>query len=191
MRILGIETAGPLGSVALVENGRVIAGASLVAGRGGFSRWLIPAIERMLSDAGWSPADLDRLAVNRGPGSFTGIRIGVASAEGLAFGWDKPLIGVHGLEALGWQAAATAGDGSDGGDGGDECDGENPTVQAPLVLSMIDARHGNVFAAAYRFQSGAGVRAIPVVEAATWPAEEFLAAVHQAASNPDQTAAHP
>lgn len=176
MRLLGIETAAFAGGVALVEDGRVVAEYTLDAGKGGHSRWLVPAIQELLEAAGWSGDSLDALAVNRGPGSFTGIRIGVATAQGLAYGWDRPLWGVEGLEALAWQAVGSASAGA----------GNAGAPQSPrrVVLSLIDARHGNVYAAAYRTDGRTdGLILEPLVAAAAWAVEDFLEAVEQALEN--------
>lgn len=153
-----------------MDGGRVVAEHALDAGKGGHSRWLLVALGRLLADAGYGPGDLDALAVNRGPGSFTGIRIGISTAQGLAFGWDKPLLGVHGLEALAWQSVATASGAAPG----------RPT----WVLSMMDARHGNVYAAAYEWPGpgspATGPRPLARVEPAAWEAGQFLLRVKEA-----------
>jgi tRNA threonylcarbamoyladenosine biosynthesis protein TsaB len=94
--------------------------------RPGHATRLLGLAGEVLEAAGLRPADLDRLAVGVGPGSFTGLRIGVAAARGLAQGWDVELAGVSTLRAL----AAGA--------------------EGPAVAGVIDARRGEVFAAAWR-----------------------------------------
>lgn len=183
MRLLGIETAAFAGGVALVEDGRLVAEYTLDSGKGGHSRWLVPAIQELLEAAGWAGDALDGLAVNRGPGSFTGIRIGVATAQGLAYGWDKPLWGVEGLEALAWQAVAGAAGRSgvppepaENSGGAKESGAKGNRDGDRVVLSLIDARHGNVYAAAYRVVDG---DLQPLVAPAAWTVEEFLDAVQR------------
>jgi tRNA threonylcarbamoyladenosine biosynthesis protein TsaB len=89
---------------------------------------LLPAAEAVLQRAGWDWGDLDRLAVGVGPGSFTGLRIGLAAARGAALARGLELAGVSSLRAL--AAAAEA--------------------EAELVLAVLDARRGEVFAAGWR-----------------------------------------
>ncbi|MGE5179079.1 MAG: tRNA (adenosine(37)-N6)-threonylcarbamoyltransferase complex dimerization subunit type 1 TsaB, partial [Bacteroidota bacterium] len=87
--ILGIDTAGARGSIALVEEGRAVAEAPLP--EGGHSSGLAAAIERMLAARGLRVKDLAGIAVAEGPGSFTGLRIGLAWAKGAALGGAIPL----------------------------------------------------------------------------------------------------
>lgn len=93
--ILGIDTAGPRGSIALAEDGAAGAPASLP--EGGHSTGLAPAIERLLASRGLAVRDLAGIAVSSGPGSFTGLRIGLAWAKGAAIGASIPLalVGAH------------------------------------------------------------------------------------------------
>jgi len=103
VRILAIESSAKAASVALVEDGRLIAQNTQHAGLT-HSKTILPMIHSLLQDIGMGIADIDQIAVAHGPGSFTGIRIGVATAKGLAMGADKPLIGVSTLEAMAYQA---------------------------------------------------------------------------------------
>lgn len=109
MIVLGIDTAGPAGSVALVEAGEVL--ASLYVRRSStFSRPVLRSIDRLFDWTGCALADLGGLAVNVGPGAFTGIRVGLAMAQGLAMASGKPLVGCSAFEALvamapGWEGA--------------------------------------------------------------------------------------
>jgi tRNA threonylcarbamoyladenosine biosynthesis protein TsaB len=106
--VLGIETATALGGVAVVSGDGRILGEVTLLGRESHSERIIPAAGELLTALGASPADLAAVAVSRGPGSFTGLRTGVAAAKGLAFSRGIPLFGVSTLEAL----AAGAADGS-------------------------------------------------------------------------------
>ncbi len=127
MRVLAFDTAMPACSVAVVECGG--AGAEILAHRfepraRGHAEVLMDQIAETMSDAGVGYSDLDRLAVTTGPGTFTGVRIGVAAARGMALGTGLPLVGVTTLEAL-----AAAGAGLTGGS----------------VAAAIDARRGEVY----------------------------------------------
>jgi len=104
--ILGIDTAGPRGSIALAEDGR--AGEPVSLPQGGHSSALAPAIERLLGARHLSLSDLAGIAVSEGPGSFTGLRIGLAWAKGAALGAGIPLflIGAHEAAAHAARAAA-------------------------------------------------------------------------------------
>lgn len=99
MRMLAIETATLAQSVALVEDERLLAELSYEAkgNRGGL---LLPTVDRVLQKAGVAARDLDAVAVSVGPGSFTGLRVGLATAKGLALGAGALLVGVPTLEAL-------------------------------------------------------------------------------------------
>ncbi|MFH0794629.1 MAG: tRNA (adenosine(37)-N6)-threonylcarbamoyltransferase complex dimerization subunit type 1 TsaB, partial [bacterium] len=99
MRLLAIEAATFCGSIALMEDGEMRAlwnQDSLSS----YSELLLPAVKEILAKVGWTPADLDGIAVSRGPGSFTALRIGMSVAKTLAYGTGKPLVGVSTLEAL-------------------------------------------------------------------------------------------
>jgi tRNA threonylcarbamoyladenosine biosynthesis protein TsaB len=87
------------GSVALCQGERLIA-ESLLNVRSTHSEKLLKQIDLLLAEAGWQPADLDLLAAVTGPGSFTGLRIGIATVKGLAQVIDKPVVGVSSLEML-------------------------------------------------------------------------------------------
>lgn len=108
MRILAIDTTGGLCSCALVEDGGATAACSR-AMRIGHAEHLFPQIEATLGKAGRAPSDLDAIAVATGPGSFSGIRIGVAAARGLALALDIPALGAGVLEAVAEEAAGSDG----------------------------------------------------------------------------------
>ncbi|MEM6971705.1 MAG: tRNA (adenosine(37)-N6)-threonylcarbamoyltransferase complex dimerization subunit type 1 TsaB [Pseudomonadota bacterium] len=97
--ILGIDTSAGQCAVALLAGGRVAASAAETLSRGHAER-LFPMIETVLERAGIGPSGLGRIAVCTGPGSFTGLRVGVAAARGLALGRGVPAIGVTRLEAV-------------------------------------------------------------------------------------------
>ncbi len=99
MKILAIETATAHGSLALAQNGKIIDHAA-IGERFEHSRTLTPRLERLLKETGWKPADIDLIGVSKGPGSFTGIRVGMACAKGMGMGLNVPVLGVSTLEVL-------------------------------------------------------------------------------------------
>jgi tRNA threonylcarbamoyladenosine biosynthesis protein TsaB len=134
MIVLGFDTSTPASAIGL----RLPDGTTVQArddpGQGehpGHATRLLPLAASLLLEAGLRFADVDRIAVGVGPGTFTGLRIGIASARGLAQSLDAELLGVSSLLALA-QAAAS-----------------REAVAGRGVLAAIDARRGEVFAAAY------------------------------------------
>jgi tRNA threonylcarbamoyladenosine biosynthesis protein TsaB len=128
VRTLGLETSTRRGSVALLEDGRVI-GSLEHEQPSAHAERLLPLVERALAEAGWAKSSVDRLGVGVGPGSFTGLRVGIALAEGLSVGLDRPLIGVGSLLAMAHGAL----------------------VERPLgpCCALLDARREELFAAVY------------------------------------------
>ena len=103
MRILALETSAKAVSAAVTEDGRVLCSGYQDTGLT-HSRTLMPIVEAMLKNTGLTVRDCDAVAVAVGPGSFTGIRIGVSAAKGLAFAADKPCAAVSTLEACAMDA---------------------------------------------------------------------------------------
>ncbi|MBM4441185.1 MAG: tRNA (adenosine(37)-N6)-threonylcarbamoyltransferase complex dimerization subunit type 1 TsaB [Candidatus Rokubacteria bacterium] len=134
MRVLAVDTSTMAGGVAVLDGERVI-GESLLDVRTTHSERLMLAVDRALGDAGWPPASLDGFAVAVGPGSFTGLRIGLAAVKGLAFALGRPIAAVPTLDAM---AAAL------------------PWASRP-VCAVLDARRDEVYASLYRWD-GAGMR---------------------------------
>ena len=99
MRVLAVDTSTMAGGVALVEDARVI-GESLLDVRTTHSERLMLAIDRALTDASWEARHLDGIAVAVGPGSFTGLRIGLAAVKGLALALRCPIASVSTLDAM-------------------------------------------------------------------------------------------
>ena len=91
MKILGIDTSTPIGSVALIDDENIVAEHTLNIVQAHSSR-LMPAIDTVLKWEDITPDDLDGCAVGIGPGSFTGIRIGVATVKSFCYAVDKPLL---------------------------------------------------------------------------------------------------
>ncbi len=102
-----MDTAGGACSAALWRNGRVVASRFELLRRGHAER-LVPMIEAVMAEGAMAYADLDRLAVTLGPGGFTGVRIGLATARGLALACGRPLVGVSNFRVLATAAKADA-----------------------------------------------------------------------------------
>ncbi|HYE91367.1 MAG TPA: tRNA (adenosine(37)-N6)-threonylcarbamoyltransferase complex dimerization subunit type 1 TsaB [Terriglobales bacterium] len=128
MRVLAVDTSTMAGGVAVLDGERVI-GESLLDVRTTHSERLMLAVDRALGDAGWAPASLDGFAVAVGPGSFTGLRIGLAAVKGLAFALGRPIAAVPTLDAM---AAGL------------------PFASQP-VCAVLDARRDEVYASLYRW----------------------------------------
>lgn len=135
MKLLAIETATPGSSVALAEGRESVAYAAQVD-RTGHSRFLIPAIDFCFGQAGWSPKDLDGIVVDIGPGLYTGIRVGLATAQGLAATLGIPVIPVCSLDAIALDAA----------------------TGHRHIWAVIDVRRGEVATGSYRPVPGGVVK---------------------------------
>ena len=110
MKVLGMDTCGPEGSIALAEvteQGVTVIGERLLAGRT-YSAELLPAIREMLEAGGLTVRDLDAIVVVVGPGSFTGVRVGLSTAKGLAQAAGVAVIGVSRLQVLAQKAGSRA-----------------------------------------------------------------------------------
>lgn len=99
MLMLAISTSGPVASTALIKDGEVAAYCEN-SSRLTHSETIMPLCEEVLEKQGFSPADVDVFCVDAGPGSFTGVRIGVCAANAMAAAFSKPVIGVSSLESL-------------------------------------------------------------------------------------------
>ncbi len=99
MLILALDSTAQVASVALCDGERLLAEYTVNNGNT-HSETLLPMVESVFSVFGYTAKDIDLFAVSKGPGSFTGVRIGVSTVKGLAFGMNKPCVGVSTLEAL-------------------------------------------------------------------------------------------
>jgi tRNA threonylcarbamoyladenosine biosynthesis protein TsaB len=126
MRVLAIDTALAACSAAVLdtEHGGIVASESLPMLRG-HAEALLPLLQRVMQQAGLGFPDIDRIAVTTGPGSFTGLRVGVAAARGIALAAQKPAVGLSTLSA--YAAPHIAGD------------------ERFPVVAAIDARHDHVY----------------------------------------------
>jgi tRNA threonylcarbamoyladenosine biosynthesis protein TsaB len=130
MNILAVDTSSKTCSVGLTL-GRQVVDASFTSDRT-HSRHLMGMVDDVLRLAGVALQDLDALAVTRGPGTFTGLRIGISTVKGLALACAKPLFGVSGLDALAVQSA----------------------MPRYLIFPMVDARRQEIYCAGYRISGG-------------------------------------
>ena len=99
MKILAFDTSSTALSVALLEDEKLVA-ESTVTVKKNHSISLMPTIDFLVAQAGWQPSDLERIVVAQGPGSYTGLRVAVATAKTLAYALDIDLVGVSSLQAL-------------------------------------------------------------------------------------------
>ncbi len=99
MRMVILETSGARGLLVLAR-GRDVRFVADGGERGHLAEWLLPALSEAMERLGWTRQDLDMVAVGVGPGSFTGLRVGLATAKGLAVGLGTPLVALGSLEAL-------------------------------------------------------------------------------------------
>ena len=108
MRVLAVDTTTERGSLAVVSDAGVLAEVRVQAGAG-HSRWLLPALDAVLKGLGLAAPELDCFAVTTGPGSFTGLRVGLSSVQGLALASGRPCLGLSALDMLARAAAGSAG----------------------------------------------------------------------------------
>lgn len=135
MKILAIDSSAISAGCAIVENGGVIAESFVRVGLT-HSETLLPMVSNTLANAKLTADDIDCFAVSSGPGSFTGIRIGVAAVKGMAYTNDTPCVGVSTLEAIAWNCI-----GLDG-----------------IICAVMDARRQQVYNALFRFDGQNPVR---------------------------------
>ena len=152
-RIILIETSTALCSVALAEDGTIVDYRESSAPKAHASLTAV-FIQDMLAERGLSPADCDAVCVSMGPGSYTGLRVGVSTAKGICFGARKPLLAVGTLDTLVAQAVdEIAGQaGNDGKDGKDGCTSvviPGLTGNPRFIIPMVDARRMEVYTAVF------------------------------------------
>ena len=142
MRILGIDTSTACGSVGLIDDEQVIS-EYLLNLPVTHSERLLGAIELVLREAHYALGDLDGWAISLGPGSFTGLRIGVSTVKGLAVATRKPVAGISTLDVLASQISPTPN----------------------LICPILDARKGEVYAAFYRYEEGNSLKRLSTYQA--------------------------
>ena len=135
MLILAFESSAKPASAALVKGGQLLSQYTQCSALT-HSRTLLPMAEDMLKNAELRLSDVDLIAVAHGPGSFTGIRIGVSTVKGLAWAAEKPCVGVSTLEAMAWHGLAVGG----------------------YICPVMDARRSQVYNALFKIENGRPVR---------------------------------
>ena len=131
MLILAVDTTTFWGSVALLENNRLLGEINLISPTT-FSERLLPSVELLLKYSHHSVREIEGYAVAVGPGSFTGIRIGLSTIKALAYSSKKRVAPISTLEGLAWKLRESS---------------------YPLVAPVIDAKKGEIYAALYEFKS--------------------------------------
>lgn len=138
MRILAIESSAKAASVSIVEDGQILAETFLNCGLT-HSATIMPSVEWLLNMANMKISDMDRIAITEGPGSFTGLRIGMAAVKGLAWACDIPCCGVSTLEAAAQGVAHIDG----------------------TICAVMDARAHQVYNAIFKAEGGKLSRICP------------------------------
>jgi len=134
--ILSIESGSDVCSVALLANGKIYQQHSDTLQQ--HAQFILPLIEQLLAQSEQRLTDLDAIAVGRGPGSFTGIRLAISVAQGLGFGQNLPIIPISSLKALAWQALQ-----------------EVNLTKPVMVLAAIDARMQEIYWSTYQGEGDA------------------------------------
>ncbi len=150
MKILAIDCTAKPASVAVLENGKVLGSAYTNTGLT-HSETLVPMVDGVLKNAKLSLQDVDYYAINAGPGSFTGVRIGVAALKGLVFSDDKNCLSISTLESMAYNFQGL------------------PGLADYIIVPAMDARRNQVYTAAFEWNEGEVHRlledtAIPIPE---------------------------
>jgi tRNA threonylcarbamoyladenosine biosynthesis protein TsaB len=135
MKILAIDSSATAASAAILDDGRIL-GEFYIHTKLTHSQTLMPMVDALLKNAAIEMEEIDAFAVSTGPGSFTGVRIGVAAVKGMAFAADKPCVPVSTLEAMAWNLAFTE----------------------ATVYAVMDARCQQVYQAAFQVGLGKVIR---------------------------------
>ena len=138
MKILGLDSSGQAATVALADDRRIVAEYTVNNGMT-HSQTLLPMLEEIRQKVNLDLQTVDAIAVAAGPGSFTGLRIGAATAKGLGLALNKPLIEIPTLEGLACNVWGTGG----------------------LICPMMDARRQQVYTAVFRFEKDEPVQVLP------------------------------
>lgn len=141
MRILAVDTTGAHGSVALLDQGVLRGLVGLAPARAQHAETLLSLVDEMLNRLDLRAENLDGYAVAVGPGSFTGLRIGIATVEGLAFANGKPVVGISALDATAYRFRYLDG----------------------LIVALIEAYRGEVYGAGYHWNGSELTVSVPPV----------------------------
>ncbi|MFD1413319.1 tRNA (adenosine(37)-N6)-threonylcarbamoyltransferase complex dimerization subunit type 1 TsaB [Oceanobacillus jeddahense] len=130
MKILAMDTSNQVLSVALLDDKQIISEVTTNIAKNHSVR-LMPAVEKLMKDVNVTPSELDRIVVAKGPGSYTGVRIGLATAKTMAWALNIPVIGVSSLETLAYQGLLFDG----------------------IICPFFNARRGLVYTGAYQWKN--------------------------------------
>lgn len=131
MLVLAVDTSSVVATCAILEENRLIS-ERILSNQMTHSQTLMPMIDEMIKESGFELKDIDYFAVVTGPGSFTGLRIGVATVKALAHAMNKPIINVPAMEGLAYNLSTAEG----------------------IVVPMMDARRDRVFTGIYKWEKG-------------------------------------
>lgn len=131
MKILAIDTSSIVATCAIMDNEKLI-GEYILNHKRTHSQKIMPIVQEILSSCDLKPEDIDVYAAAKGPGSFTGLRIGIATVKGLAHATNKPVIGISTLEALAFNLPYSEG----------------------IIVPMMDARRDRVYTGLYKWEKG-------------------------------------
>jgi tRNA threonylcarbamoyladenosine biosynthesis protein TsaB len=129
--VIGMECSTASGGVAIVRDGALLGGVNFSTSTL-YSQRLLPSLEWLLDRCGVTRRDISGIGVSRGPGSFTGLRIGLSAAKGLAYAWGVPVVGIGTMEALALRASSPS------------------PGQQVTVCTIMDARQGELFAGLFK-----------------------------------------
>jgi len=160
MKILGVDTTTYHGSIAVVEADQCLLASVSLLSPVSYSKRLLPAVHWLLGQLSLEPKDLDGLAVACGPGSFTGVRIGISMVQGIALAAGRPAVGVPTLEASALRAGRTE----------------------SLVCPLLEAGRGELYGALYE-TGAAGAVCRTLVEPVVLKLEPLLEKVSSAAGD--------
>lgn len=149
MKSLGIDTSNQTMTVALVEDG-ILRSERIVNVKRNHSVQLMPAIESLFKEVNWKAHDLNRVIIAKGPGSYTGVRIGVTIAKTLAFTLGIDLVGVSSLKVLAANGDRTAG---------------------TYIVPLFNARRGNIYTGLYQYREN---ELVQIVKDTHTSAEEWI-----------------
>jgi tRNA threonylcarbamoyladenosine biosynthesis protein TsaB len=147
MRILGVDTSTSSGGLGIIDDDKVVVEHAFCREETPSAR-LIPAIQDLLEEARLDLAEIDGIAISLGPGSFTGLRVGLSAVKGLALAVNRPVVGIPSLDALASQITCTP----------------------YLVCPIVDARKGEVYAALYKQGEGGDIERLTPYQVLSPPA---------------------
>lgn len=163
MKLLALETSTLLGGIAIADDTEGLIAESRLSIRTTFSERLMTEIDHVMKQSGVLLDDIDVFAVSIGPGSFTGLRIGLSTVKGFAFTTGKPVVTIPSLEALAWNF---------------------PFVSFP-VCTLFDARKKEVYAAMFLWRDGSFTRIIGEAPVSVHRLLEKIASYGRASSSPE------